>query len=157
MIYTTYKDIFNHESFQNSLYSQFEGLNENQTSETLFATSLKNIMEVNEGNNPKINIVLIKQLVRIQFSKKLGYGYYYSKVLESILKGTENAIHIQVTNSVVVELTWKSRLTFLVLTDSNHATPSTLTLKGIQTYQKIASNESVIRPLLKLLERFELK
>lgn len=153
-VYKTYDDIIKEDVFKKSLFSLYDGYNENQSIDTLFATSCENLKDYYKRlANPKINIVLIKQLTRIQFSKKYGYDYYKSNVIVELLKGTENVIEIEINNTCTVALTYKNRLSFQVLTDENHSTPSTLTITGLQAYAKIAKNKAVIRPLQTLIER----
>ena len=153
-VYKTYDDIIQSEAFKKSIFSLYGGYNENQSIDTMFATSCENLKDYYRRlANPKINIVLIKQLTRIQFSKKYGYDYYKSNVITELLKGTENVIEIEISKSCTVALTYKHRLSFQVITDENHTTPSTLTMTGLQAYAKVAKNKSVIRPLQTLIER----
>ena len=153
-VYKSYGDIIQDDVFKKSLFSLYDGYNETQSTDAMFATSCDNLKDYYKRlTNPKINIVLIKQLTRIQFSKKYGYDYYKSGVIVELLKGTDNVIEIAINKSCTVALTYKHRLSFQVITDDNHTTPSTLTITGLQAYAKIAKNKSVIRPLQTLIER----
>lgn len=136
--------------FKKSLLYRWDGYNEKTNRNSDFASSNNQINDV----KALLKSATVKQLFRIQLSKKHAYAFYYFNGLESILK---NDFIEFVHSDYTVNLTMPKQYIVVRIMHKNDLEPTivNLTESGLKQLKKLDLNKGLYSVVWDLLQRYQ--
>jgi hypothetical protein len=148
-MYTNYNDLHNNNDFRKSLFYAWDGLNEKMNKSSSFASSNKDI----QNKKMLLNSVMVKQLFRIQLSKRLGYTFYYFQGLDGMLK---DGIQFYIDDFRIVLNSEKQYIKVAVYDKKDvQAITFNLSENGLKQLKKLDLNKAVYKVIWDLLQRYQ--
>lgn len=145
---TSISELRKNKDFQKSLFNAWDGFNEKQSRGSDFASSNKDINDI----KALLNSVTVKQLFRIQLSKKHGYQFYYFNGLQSLLNEGIQFIHSDYTVNL---LQVKQYIKVTIIKDEKQLTVFNLSENGLKQFKALDLNKGLYSVIWDLLQRYQ--
>ena len=147
MTISTIENLRQSVAFRQSLFQSWDGLNEKQSKNPIFATSNAIINDM----KAVLNSTTIKQLFRIQLSKKYGYTMYYLNGLETLLKTGLTFNHQLHTITLIQK---NQYISVIIVNDKKETYTCNLSENGLKQLKKTAFNKVCYKVIWDILERY---
>ena len=135
-------------AFKDSLFASWDGCNEKQSTTTPFATSNAIILD----SNALLNSSTVKQLFKIQLSKRFGYTYYFYQGLTQLLEDGLQFVH---QGHTITLQSKKQHIVVTIVNIKNDMFTCYLSNKGLAQLKKSDFNKVAYKVVWDLLERYE--